>query len=600
MWIWIAAAVLTLLLGLAAAWWFDRLGGNRLDDPAEAERRLAELFAATSPYADVAIEMPALPAAPASAPPDAGAEPELEGGARMPSAGSGMAPALDAVIPGALSLGVGLYAWATPDQAVLDAVAQVSGDSVTNALDLHQVIGEHGYDVMSHGSLIKWRGHVFENQVREQVESWAPDGSFELADASNYPGADATIFGRPFQMKTNADFNSIDNVHGDPLIVADGTANLPEDAITIDFADPGLDPSMLDGHDVIVAQGLDAAGAAGAWDDALGGLADGVDVADFGDLAGDLAIPGVGSAIRVVSTGAKRRAALGEERTRAEAGRRVAQDAAEGVSLAVALGFVGGAAGFVVDMFGGMGAGTYLGSAAGTALGGYIAGKRSRGRDSRAVAAARDRTVAAVAAYGQAAEASTDEATRAWRARVEQEQTRLAGVLERRRAELATIRRCALRDLDTATEMTPGEREAFARESMPALRRGSAGWSRTALRLRRHWLAVTDALVAAHGSATTRDALLLAVAVPGGQERVAAWLDGVSRYRAVLVSAADCAMADVVTQSVRDRQAALARLGGQREDLLADMDAELRPLLDRVSRASAQLEDQLSIAGHRP
>ena len=346
-----------------------------------------------------------------------------------------------------------------------------------------------------------------------------------------------------------------------------------------------------------MAEGLTAAGAAGAWDDATGGLAGGVDVADLSDGAGDLAIPGIGSAIRIVSSGLRRRQAIRDVTTRKEAGLRVAQDAAEGVGLVVLLGEAGFALGLVADMFGAMGLGSMVGRAAGAGLGGYISGRRARSRDKGYLAVSRDSAVAAIARYGQEADKWSANARGRWTLAIGDAEARLEVVLEQRRGELAVVLSNATSELASSLDLRTVEAEqliAFAGRSLRSVAR--TGWSPTALRNRRYWLRQARRLQSSP-IRETRDVLLLVVAAPDGVCKVEAWLKAATDRRAVVIAAVESALSNVVSQSVLDRHSVLAELSSTHSRLLDEMAAGLQPWLDDVEESAKELQRQIKIAG---
>jgi len=481
----------------------------------------------------------------------------------------------------------------------MDAVHQMTGADIDNAFDLHQALaggGEDGpYQLWMAGSLIKWRGHVFEQQVVDQVQTWAGEGAADTAGASNVADADATIFGRDFQMKTNADFNTIDNIHGDILIVPEGTENVPADALHLDFSEP-FDPSVLDGHDVIVAEGLDASGAADAWEDAVGFLAGGADVGDMADVAFDAAIPGIGSAIRVAMSGIKRRKALADEQTRARAAARVAQDASEGISAATLGGIIGGVLGAPLDFVGGFGAGTATGMMLGTAAGGWFAGRRARARDRAMIQAQTERLDRALGDYGRQAEASTRTAESAWSTAVDRADREAARLATLRKAELAKFQRLALRDLADTSRMDLPTAETLLAESRAAMATTArTGWSLPALRRRSEWRAAAG--ICDPASPDPVPVLTLVMAAPEGERAVQAWIDKVVSQRGAILAGMDTAASALAVQALNDRASLLQGLSASRAEILNQMERELAPTLGKVERETVKLKEEYKIAG---
>ena len=294
----------------------------------------------------------------------------------------------------------------------------------------------HQYHLLTEGSLTNWSGHVGEAQVAEQIESWAPAGTIAMPDASNYAGADISIFDGDFQVKFYSDFNDIDNTHADTLIVNEDAANIPGDALHIDFSEP-FDTSILEGHDVIVAEGLTLAGADDAWESAAGLWAGGLDGGDAVDAAGDALIPGIGSAIRVGMSGYRRRSALQDPALRERAMGRVARDGAYGLAGAGGGALLGGLLGGVVDVATfGMTGGT--GFMVGSALGAGYGGKKAdiaRAEDADKVRQAQERVNNALAKYGRAVDKARSETDVAWKRQVNDAHSRAAQLADIRAAQ---------------------------------------------------------------------------------------------------------------------------------------------------------------------
>jgi hypothetical protein len=597
MWFWV---LFLLAIGAVAfAWGAGYIGGSRVLSLEVAGDSVRVMLAKAAAFGPVQVDQ----RIPVQSQPEPEPGQQAWQGAAPAAGAAGTSDArdalLDAAIPGAIAMGMGAYQWLTPDEAVMGAVHQMTGEQIDNAFDLHQVLaagGEDGpYQLWTAGSLIKWRGHVFEQQVVDQVQSWAGEASADTAGASNVADADATIFGRDFQMKTNADFDSIDNIHGDILIVPEGTENVPADALHLDFSEL-FDPSVLDGHEVIVAEGLDASGAADAWEGAVGVMAGGVDLGDMADVAFDSAVPGVGSAVRVAMSGYKRRKALADEQTRARAAVRVTQDAAEGISAATVGGVIGGVLLAPLDAVGGMGAATLMGIALGTAAGGWLAGRRSRSRDRGLIEAQTAKLDQALGAYGLQAESCSEAAEASWSTSIAEADAQAARLASLRKSELVEFERLALRDLELASYMDRSTAVQLLEESRSAMTSfEQTGWSLPAIRRRATWRSVAAGCQV--DSPDPVPVLSLAMAAPNGEARVQAWLDDVGKRRGVVIAGVDAAVSAVTLQSLNDRANLLHNLSEVRVLLLADMERTLAPALNRVARETQELKDEYKIAG---
>lgn len=597
MWVWLLVAAVAVVL--LTGWALGYFGGCRVRDLAEA----AAALDGAAPHLQHGSG-PVPVAVGTGGPHDLAAPPpgqDRSGASGGQGRGGGAATFWDAAIPGGLAAATGIHDWWAVDPNVLAAAEHLSGQSVDSILDLHRLFHARDYQWMSTGMAISMRGHVFEQQIVDQIRSWAPDGAVTMPSTANFPGADVALFGRAYQVKTNADFTTIDNKYGHPLIVPYGTANVPDEALQVNFADPNLDPATLEGHGVIVAKGLSASGAAGAWDDTVGGLADGVDAGDAADLGEALVLPGLGSAVRVGSSAWRRRAALTDDDTRGDAVARIARDGAEGFAWVAILGSVGGAIGMGADALGAMGLGMLTGKALGAAVGGIIAGRRARRRDQTAVTDARNRTVTAIAAYGAAADTATAAANQHWATRVADTEQRLRDLTHIRRAELAAVQQHTRTDLAHATTLTPDQAATLLTRLTADLRDVTVtGWSLPALRRRRSWQAHVTVLTAQPDPASTRDILVASYATRPGQARADAWLaDAVTRRDVILAASAEATRA-VTAQALRDRVDAATGLAAVRDTLMDEMDAKLRPLLTEVQTATDDLQREMRIAGIAP
>ncbi|WP_156036452.1 hypothetical protein [Blastococcus sp. URHD0036] len=224
----------------------------------------------------------------------------------------------DALVPGAIAGAVGAHTWLASPQSVLDAMHALTHDQVSTSLDLWNGVRENGYQLWSGQSIIKWRGHVGEQQVMEQLTPWLGDRA-QLEPLSNNPGSDLSIDGRDFNVKLTENYANVAPSHfadnpDVPIIINSNAANIPSDALHVDLSKP-FDVAMLDGHHVIVADGLTLSGAEDALMDAFGPAAGGIHGAgDLGDAASsalqDTALPVLGSAIRVVRSGFREGALL--------------------------------------------------------------------------------------------------------------------------------------------------------------------------------------------------------------------------------------------------------------------------------------------------
>jgi hypothetical protein len=600
----VLAAVALLALLAWRTGWLSRSSVLSLDEARlELDRVMSQVADERLQQPEAASSQPSLPAAAGQIPSrlDETGEPASE-----PRALSGT-PArerlLDAAVPASLAFVNGAIDWATPDQAAITAVSQMTHEDITSALDLHTTLAEHQYQLLTEGSMTSWSGHVGEAQIAEQIDSWAGEGTASLAENSNYAGADISFFDHDFQVKFYSDFNDIENIHGDTLIVNEDAANIPTDALHVDFSEP-FDPSILDGHDVIVAEGLTIAGADDAWESAAGLAAGGIDGADVLDAGGDAMIPGIGAAIRVARSGYKRRSALADRELRGRATGKVARDAAAGVVGAGGGATVGMILGSLVDaatLGATLGMGAVVGGMIGAAAGGSAAGAASRAADRKAVESARNALTGSITRYGLAVEASQTEANQRWaqaRADADAEASRLAAeriaqmvlVEQLTTAELAALRSLSWSEADRLLDQAAASVEQTARSER-------SPWAR---RRQREWRSSTDLLRLGRDRSTAdvEEVLLHVAASPGGTDTIRAWLNDRIDRRTTVLAASARLMDALRLQAVRDRVSVVRGLGGERRDIQEQAKKRLDAPIKAVEVRVKALRDELVVAGY--
>jgi hypothetical protein len=321
--------------------------------------------------------------------PNAGDRPSKPPRTASGRAAAGRSALGDAVVPGAIAGVVGVHDWLTPNQSVLDAMHALTREHVAGSLDLWSTVQERGYHLWSENSLIKWRGHVGEQQVMDQLTPWLGD-RVQLEPLSNNPGSDLSIDGQDFNVKVTEDYANVGPSHfadnpDIPIILNSDAANIPQDALHVDLSEP-FNVAMLDGHHVIVAEGFTLSGAEDALTDAFGTLAGGIhdagDVAEAATAAAqDAAFPVLGSAIRVVRSGIREGALLKHHGDTGRVVKNVATDVAVtggGVAAGATVGHIIGGG---IDVLSGgltMGTGTIVGGMLGSALGGFFGSKASQ------------------------------------------------------------------------------------------------------------------------------------------------------------------------------------------------------------------------------
>lgn len=597
---WLYASAVAFVLIATAAWFGGFVGPSTVLSPPEARKRLRAVgrSVVTARGAAPGRAMPR-PSdnAPVSGTHHAAVEPA--GDPKVNSESS----LLDAAVPGGLAFAAGAIDWLTPDRAAVDAVSHLTGEEISNALDLHVTLASEQYQLLTEGSLLQWRGHVGEAQIAEQVESWAGAGAVVMPEAANFAGADLSIFGHDFQSKFVADYNDINNIHGDALIVAEDTANVPADALHIDLSEP-FDPSILDGDDVIVAEGLTLAGAEDAWESAAGLAAGGLDGADAADLAEVAVIPGLGAAVRVAASGYRRRAALADADLRKRAMGRVARDAGYGVVGAGGGMAIGSAIGGLVDVATlGMtlGTGTWAGGAIGAAWGGKKAAALARAEDDVQVRVKREAVNAAILAYGTAVEAAQEEAGNAWSKAVAAAEQRADELGIVRRRELDVVNRLAHAELETLQQIRADEARTMLEQSAAIVEQSRAkARSPRARRRISSWIRASRQFTARlerTGCPDVEEVLLLVVAAPGGDRMVHGFLEERLKRRAVVLASTEHLVAAVHRTALHDRSMLAKELASRREairDLVRD---DLEEPIEAVKVRTDHLKKELTVNG---
>lgn len=331
----------------------------------------------------------------------------------------------DVAVPGLLAAATGVGDWLHVDRPVLDAFEQLTHEHISNGLDLWRTISGHDYNKMhTPGFDIKLRGHVGEQQVYDQLRAWAGD-DLSVPDASNAPAADLTLGGHDFNVKVGASTSAIAEhlrTHPDiPVIVNADMANLPADALHVDLTQ-AIDPDVLAAHSVVVADGLLMSDLHDQMADALGPVLDGFDAGDLLAAGSDLAVPVLGSAIRVVRSGMRERKLVEHHGDRRRAAANVASDVTIVGGSVMAGGAFGLGLGMLIDA-GSMGATaglgtTLIGPTIGSMLGGLWGNQEAAGRRMKPLTDARTAAGQATLAYDAAVTEAVGCADKRWRTEI--------------------------------------------------------------------------------------------------------------------------------------------------------------------------------------
>jgi hypothetical protein len=488
---------------------------------------------------------------------------DLGESARKPDASPAASSWRDATIPGGLAAATGAADWMIVDDNVLEAVAQLTHSNIDNGLDLWGAFNEHGYKLATSGFAVKLRGHVAEQEIYDQL-GWA-GSDLSIPDASNQPASDLNLGGHDFNVKVGPDASTIAEhlrVHPDiPLIVNADMTDLPADALHVDLSSP-IDPDILAGHSVVVADGLLLSDLHDQMADAIGSIFDSFDGGDLLDSAADLGVPVLGSVVRVIRSGVREQKLVAYHGSKRRAAENIACDVAIiGTGVAVG-GTIGAGLGAAVDLASGgltFGLGTtVVGPAIGAAIGGVVGGKSAENRRMGPLRTARSDASAAVQAYDEAATRALAEANREWTddvlARAEHNlvdtSATLTGRVDDAMAHARTSLATSSTDLQQAA-VNALRAEASILAGLPPAR------AITVWRARRRWQAISAAALQADDTWPVLDALCGA----GSTEVVQGLLlEDAQRRARVMAGAAEVATrTEQLVQAVRaDTMATLA------------------------------------------
>jgi hypothetical protein len=510
----------------------------------------------------------------------------------------------DALVPGVIAGVVGVHDWLTPNQSVLDAMHALTHDQVTNSLDLWGAVQDNGYHLWSAQSLIKWRGHVGEQQVMEQLTPWLGNRA-QLESLSNNPGSDLSIDGQDFNVKVTKDYASEGPSHltdnpDIPIILNSDAANIPQDAVHVDLSQP-FDVAKLDGHVVIVAEGFTLSGAEDALSDAFGPMAGNIHhVLDVGDAATaamqDATFPVLGSAIRVVKSGIREGALLKHHGDTGRVVKNVAADVAAtggGVAAGATIGHIIG--GSIDVLTGGLtlGAGTVVGGMLGSALGGFVGGKAGRSIRLSPLKGARADVQARLEAYSDRVTAVEEHTHRTWHGEV------IPTAQRRSQAATASLHSTAHgalssahSDLRAATTLDRASRKAVLDDARGRVEVALTE-DGTALSRKR-----ADAWSSQAANAwETENVFDVVLASPGGERVTREWLeDAAARQELVLAAAAETARL-IAAAALQTRAAMASALSDTRAELFTDAQRLLDEPLRALEQANNKVRFELVASG---
>ncbi|MBB2988118.1 hypothetical protein [Terracoccus luteus] len=511
----------------------------------------------------------------------------------------------DAALPAGLAAGAGVTDWLNLDENVLDAVGQWTHTDLHNGFDLWRTFHDEGYQLNTAGFAIKLRGHVAEAEIHDQLSSWAGDG-LTMPDASNNPVVDMSLGGHDFNVKVGANASTIAEhlrEHPDvPVVVNADMDGLPADAFRVDMSQP-FEPDVLAHHSVVVADGLVLSDLHEQMADAIGLALDGFDVTDLMDTAGDLGIPVLGSAIRVVRSGIREHKLMEHHGDKSRAMRNIATDVGVVGGSVAGGGALGVGLGAIIDVatFGataGLGT-TVIGPMIGSALGGYFGNKKAAEIRTQPLTRARENVGKATLAYDAVVTDAVNAAHSEWttttfpvaQASLEQARTALAEQLSwtlvRARQELA----------DSQASLEADARMVLTRklDESSQLRPTLSFLART--RRQRWQQAAHSALGHTGQTGHVGDILDVLRAVDGGTQQARHVLEHTARRRArTLATVAEAVRRFRLAMTVT-RSHTVAHLRQEQNRLTGQVRTTTHPAAEKVWAAGEQVRKELIATG---
>lgn len=519
-------------------------------------------------------------------------------------AAAGSAEVQEGALAGGLALGAGAVDWWQVDPAVLKAVEQWTGDSVDDRLDLWRVVRAEAYKVQTLGFEIKLRGHVAEHDIVEQLAKWAGD-RVTMPGASNNPGFDLTLDDHPINVKIGQDASSIREhrtEHPDiPVLVNADMQGLPEDALRLDLSQP-FDPDLLADHSVIVADGLMLSDLQDSMADAFGPGLHSFSAEDLFDSTSEVALPMLGSAVRVVRSGVRENRLRKIHGDDGRALRNIGTDVTLVAGGVAGGGFLGVGLGALIDVCS-LGATAGLGVAAigpaiGSAIGARAGGKKAADVRMRPLHMARADVTKAVTRYDRAVTEATSRAAQQWTTRVVPgAELRADGASHELKRAAATVLARAQLDLTSSARLDAADRAQVLHEASDRV-------DSAACRFAWYWLARRRARAWRAAMAEARDgssASLLDVvaAAPSGDLLVRAQLSTVARRRATVMAAAGIAGARLQRLAELERARLLTDLVAERDGLQQMVQQVAQPLAESLQAKTDLVRRELVATGAR-
>lgn len=515
---------------------------------------------------------------------------------------AGMSLAGTVALPAGLALGTGLADWMTVDENVLDALGQWTHTDLQNGFDLWSTLQVKDYQLATPGFEVKLRGHVGEQEVQEQLTAWA-GSDLSMPDASNNPAFDLTLGGHEFNVKVGADSSTIAehlrDHPGIPVIVNADMEGLPADAFHVDLSAP-LDPDLLAGHSVIVADGLFLSDLQDQMADAFGPVLSSFDAGDLLDGAADLGIPVLGSAVRVVRSGVREHRLVAHHGDKQRAAANIASDVAIVGGGVAGGGLLGTFLGAGIDLATGgatMGLGTtVIGPFIGSALGGLFGGKAATHKRMAPLRDARTAAGEATLEYDKVVADGISLGNRTWtETAIPDAEKHMRDAAQTLTASMDWTVSHARRELDTVAADAHRLAQATVQARLSELRGGRQSVAVRAYRRGRQWAQAAE--LALRPDAPMGPLLDVLCATKGGEQAVRGLLLDVSERRARVMGVAAESARRAERAALAARSEVLRGLRSERLRLRKDLALKAHPAAVKVWSSAEAVKKELVATG---
>ena len=505
---------------------------------------------------------------------------------------------LDGAIPATAAAAIAGVDWWRSDPDVMTAVEHLTHQDINNGLDLWQTFADRDYALGNEHFLTMLRGHVGEASLfREMTEAGV---DFSVPEASNFPGLDMSVGDVDLNVKIGQSTSTIAEhlrTHPDiPVVVNSDMEGIPPDALHA-LPEQLADPSILEGHSIIVMDGLTLSGIQEQISDALGtdAFADGPLDLDPSDLTDGLEIPVLSTVIRVATVGRREYNNAKVHGDRRRAALNTAVDAtASGVGVGVGA-QTGAEIGAMIDVATGgltLGLGTLFGTIIGAATGG-LAGRRvgTYVKDGP-LREASNEAAKAVRQYGEASQSALAKANEDWSSQVAATQAELDRTAERLSQKVReVIRQAHAEQKDLEMGFSTYQRDRLTQVVGEVRHRRT--WGLLAWRRKMRWLQTVG-----QAADSAAECISLRSQVRGQMEGIQGDLEDLSHRRAALQALTVLKAQETRHVALTARAAAVTSLRPHESRLKTQVQTTCRGPARNLWRANQQVRTELVKTGH--